>query len=51
MAMKFNMIHLTMCIRIINSLDCTFIVIVKNIWGFNKKLKLAQELAIPNNSM
>ena len=47
--MKFNMLHLTMCNRIVSDLDCTFIVTVKNNWCFERKLDLTQELSNPEN--
>ena len=49
MEMKFNMLHLTMCNRIIDDLDCTLIATVKKNRGFNRKLDLTQELSYPNN--
>ena len=49
MEMKFNMIHLTMCNKIIGDLDCTLIIIVKNSWGFDRKLEITQEFSDPKN--
>ena len=48
MAMKFNMLHPTLCNRIVNNLDFTLIVKMKNIQGFDWKLDLTQELSNSN---
>ena len=47
--MKFNILHLTMCNRIINNLDCNLIVTMKNNQGFNKKPEVTKELSDTNN--
>ena len=46
-AMNFNMLHLTVCNRIINDLNCTLIIIMNNSWGLNRKPDLSQELSDP----
>jgi hypothetical protein len=44
MGMKLNMLHLTMCNRIFNNLNCTFISIMSNTRGFNRKTELTKEI-------
>ena len=47
MAMKFNILHLVVCNKIIDDLDDTLIVTVKNSQGFDRKPKLTQGLLNP----
>ena len=47
MAMKFNMLHLIMCNRIISKLDCILTIIVKKSQGFVRKHELTQKLLAP----
>ena len=46
-SMKFNMLHFTMCNRIISNLDYTLIAIVKNNRGFDREPELTQGLLDP----
>ena len=47
--MKLNMLHFTICNKIISDLDCTLIVSMKNSWGFDREPDFTQELLDPNN--
>ena len=49
MEMKLNMLQLNVCNKIVSNLNCTFIVIVKNKLGFDRKPEIAQKLLDPNN--